>query len=343
MARKLRVEYKGAIYHVTLRGVERRRLFDDAADRERMVERLGDYAEEYGLRVYLYCLMANHVHVVVETPEGNLGAFMHRLETAYTVYYNRRHGRAGHLMQGRYGAVPVEGDEYLLKLSRYVHLNPVFVGALRGQGLKERIQALRAYPWSSYRGYIGKGKPERFVERGPVLKLAGGGGERGYRKYVESGLVETDEEMAEVMKDPGFAIGGEGFQGWIKDLHDARVLQSRRQEDASFRRQMGRPLKGGEIVEEVSRVMGVAAEALAESHGRGMARPVAARMLGKYGGLRQRDVATVLGLRTGAAVSVQLARLAKAMSKDVDLARRVATIDRRLEAQRTPASQTRVP
>jgi len=126
MARKLRVQFEGAIYHVTIRGVERRTLFNDNNDCERFLECLGEAVEESGVRLYLFCLMTNHVHLLVETPQGNLSAFMHKLQTAYTVYYNLRHKRVGHLMQGRFGAKPVEGDTYLLVLSRYIHLNPVF-------------------------------------------------------------------------------------------------------------------------------------------------------------------------------------------------------------------------
>src|ERR1035437_840283 len=118
MARKLRVQFEGAIYHVTLRGVERRDLFADDWDRKRFLEQLSRGVELDGVRLYLFCLMRNHAHLLIETPMSNLSSFMHRLQTAYAVYFDRRHQRCGHLLQGRYGAVPVEGDEYLLKLSR---------------------------------------------------------------------------------------------------------------------------------------------------------------------------------------------------------------------------------
>jgi len=128
------VEYPGAIYHVTIRGNNRRVLFLDDEDRGRFLERLGEYREEYAVRVYAFCLMTNHVHLVVETPNANLGRFLHRLQTAYTTYFNLRHGQSGHLTEGRYGAKAVEGDEYLLKLARYVQLNPVFVEMLEDAG-----------------------------------------------------------------------------------------------------------------------------------------------------------------------------------------------------------------
>ncbi len=111
MARPIRIEYEGAVYHVTIRGNERKALFQTDADRERFVQALADSLERYSVRLYLYCLMSNHTHFVLETPCGNLSRFMQRFQTAYTVYYNKRHRRSGHLMQGRFGASIVEEDQ----------------------------------------------------------------------------------------------------------------------------------------------------------------------------------------------------------------------------------------
>ena len=132
MARPLRVEYEGAVYHVAVRGNARQAIFRDDADREHFLGVLAESVGSFEVRLYLYCLMSNHVHLVLETPRANLGRFMHRWQTAYTVYFNRRHRRVGHLVQGRYGAWLVERDAYLLRLSRYVHLNPVFVRSPSG-------------------------------------------------------------------------------------------------------------------------------------------------------------------------------------------------------------------
>ncbi|MEK7752539.1 MAG: transposase, partial [Acidobacteriota bacterium] len=196
MPRNLRVQYPGAVYHVTARGNGRQAIFYDDADRERLLERLAESVESYGVRVYLYCLMSNHVHLVLETPGANLSRFMQSVLTGYTVYYNRRHKTCGHLFQGRYGAKLVGGDEYLLRLSRYVHLNPVHVGAAKRLELRARIKTLRAYGWSSYQGYIGSRRRQAFVEYGPVLGQMGRGRQaRSYRRYVESALAETDEEF----------------------------------------------------------------------------------------------------------------------------------------------------
>jgi len=202
MARHLRVEYPGAIYHVTCRMVgnwqaEKTYLFKDDADHERFVERLGERVEQFNIRLYLFVCMTNHFHLVFETPEANCSKFMQSLSTAYTVYYNLRHGRHGHLFDGRYKAKLVEGDDYLLSLSRYVHLNPVQVSRHRHMPIEERIQILRSHRWSSYPSYIGKAKALDFVEYGPLLsEMNGKRGERPkhYREFVESGLAECDDE-----------------------------------------------------------------------------------------------------------------------------------------------------
>jgi REP element-mobilizing transposase RayT len=196
MARPLRIEFPGAIYHVTSRMVgswrERGdRLFRDERDYQRFVDRLEERVKEAGVRLYLFCLMSNHFHLLLETPEGNLSRFMQRLTTAYTVYYNHRHDRHGHVLDGRFKAKLVSGDEYLLRLSRYVHQNPAWVSGWAKRPLKERIGYLQAYPWSSYPSYIARSRPLQFVDYGPILKMTAknaGEGRSGYRRYALRGV-----------------------------------------------------------------------------------------------------------------------------------------------------------
>jgi REP element-mobilizing transposase RayT len=206
MARAQRIEYEGAVYHVTARGNERRAIFQDDTDRERFLHTLAESVERFEVRLYLFCLMSNHIHLVVETPRANLGPFMHRLLTSYTVYFNRRHRRCGHLMQGRYGARLVEKDAYMLRLSRYVHLNPVFTAGARRRPLCERVTMLRQYRWSSYRSYIGSDRRIGFVDYAPILALVSPGGTRpaqAYRRFVEAGIETVDEILAVVSKRLG--------------------------------------------------------------------------------------------------------------------------------------------
>ena len=205
MARQIRVEFEGAIYHLTCRmlGDVESVLFTDDADRKRFIERLSERVEQYNIRLYMFVLMRNHYHLVFETPKGNCSKFMQSLSTAYTVYYNLRHDRHGHLFDGRYKAKLVDGDDYLLALSRYVHLNPVKVAGIKSKLVEEKIRYLLEYPWSSYPGYIRKRSRFDFVEYAPVLGEMRGKereGSKRYQKFVESGLAENDDEFMEILK-----------------------------------------------------------------------------------------------------------------------------------------------
>ena len=113
------------IFHVTCRGNDRRVIFRDDHDRARFLEQLRSASEIFSVRVHAYVLMSNHFHLIVETPKANLSEFMRQFNISYTGYYNRRHRRIGHLSQGRFKAIVVDKDSYLLELSRYVHLNPI--------------------------------------------------------------------------------------------------------------------------------------------------------------------------------------------------------------------------
>ena len=142
MARPLRVEYEGAVYHVTSRGNAREDIFLDNRDRSRFLEMLGDVVARYGWICHAYCLMTNHYHLLIETPEANLSRGMHLLNGVYTQWFNRRHKRVGHLLQGRFKAILVEKESHLLELARYIVLNPVRA---------KMVRSVRDWPWDSYR------------------------------------------------------------------------------------------------------------------------------------------------------------------------------------------------
>jgi len=182
------------MYHVTFRRNERRAIFRDDADRNRLLKELEAGVEDYEVRLYLWCLMSNHVHLLVETPRANISSFMGGVLTGYSVYFNRRHRRHGHLTQGRFHSPLVEGDRYLLKLSRYIHLNPVCVGAWKSRSVRERRDYLRRYRWSSYSAY----RFARHAAAAPawldwetVLREHSKdlrNSRRAYRRFVESGI-----------------------------------------------------------------------------------------------------------------------------------------------------------
>ena len=127
MARALRVQYPGALYHITNRGNERKALFKDDVDRREFLKILSQSINTYGVTMHGFVLMKNHWHILAQTPLGNLGEFMRHFNITYTSHYNRRHKRVGQLYQGRYKSFLVELESYLSKVSRYIHLNPVKV------------------------------------------------------------------------------------------------------------------------------------------------------------------------------------------------------------------------
>lgn len=146
MARPLRLEIPGGFYHVMARGNERRTIFGDAEDYRRFIRAMGMACRRFGLLVHAYALMPNHYHLLVETPRGRLSRGMHHINGVYSQYFNDRHERVGHLFQGRFKALLVEAESYLLELSRYIHLNPV----------KARLSRWPwKYPWSSCPAFLG--------------------------------------------------------------------------------------------------------------------------------------------------------------------------------------------
>lgn len=146
MARALRIQFPGAIYHVTSRGDRRKAIFVDDADRRRFLELLADAMDRFDGAVMAYCLMGNHYHLVLQTRLANLSRLMRHVNAVYSQAFNRRHGVVGHMFQGRFKAILVDRDAYLLALCRYVELNPVRAGL---------VEAAACWEWSSYRAHVG--------------------------------------------------------------------------------------------------------------------------------------------------------------------------------------------
>jgi len=312
-------------------------LFRDDADRRRFLDRLAERVEQYSIRLYLFVLMTNHVHLVFETPEANCSRFMHSLSTAYSVYYNLRHGRHGHLLDGRFKGKLVQGEEYLLALSRYVHLNPVCVGAMKKKPLQVRINHLRRYAWSSYPSYIGQRKALDFVDYAPMLAEMGGKRSerpRRYRAFVESGLARSDEEFKEALEASPRSIGSDGFRAWVDEHYQKLVAGHGRAEDVSFRR-VTEPLSAGTVLETLAKVFAVEVNAFRRRRRNSPLRPVAAHCLCRYAGLTQREVAPLLDVGSGAAISHQLRKLAVQLPQDRRLRRLVNMAEKRLNTLRT--------
>ncbi len=213
MARPLRIEFPGAIYHVTSRGNARQAIFIDDEGRGIFLDILSMVVERFKWVCHTYCLMENHYHLLIETPDGNLSRGMRELNGVYTQGFNQRYGRVGHLFQGRYKAILVEKDNHLLSLCRYVVLNPFRVGLIR------RPEDWR---WSSYRATIGLAKRPSFLTIDWVLSQFGGrrrvAMER-YRRFVMEGIGK--DSPWETLKGQIF-LGTDEFINQLRGLLDER-------------------------------------------------------------------------------------------------------------------------
>lgn len=182
MSRPLRIEFRGALYHITARGDRGDPIYEDEEDRVRFLEILGEVVNRFGWICYAYCLMIDHYHLIVETPRANLAKGMRHLNGVYTQYSNRRHGQGGHLFQGRYKAVLVDKKLYFLDLIRHVELNPVRIGLAQEPG---------EWPWTSFNTVMGRTKGPAWLNIDRVLEQFAaqrGVARRRYRKFVLEGI-----------------------------------------------------------------------------------------------------------------------------------------------------------
>jgi len=219
MARPLRILYEGAFYHVTARGNERRKIFLSPTDYEKYLSYLTDAVHKFGMVLHAFVLMANHYHLIVESPKANLSAFMQALNSAYTTYFNIKRGRAGHLFQGRYKAILVDADNYLLELSRYIHLNPVRAG------MAEKPED---YPYSSLRPYLFP-KEETMVFRDLIWDMISKERKKApqrYREFVAFALLEKPRNPFEKVYG-GAILGGKVFIKEVLQKLNAQSLWSR--------------------------------------------------------------------------------------------------------------------
>ncbi|HUI07002.1 MAG TPA: transposase [Verrucomicrobiae bacterium] len=311
MARPIRVEFAGAVYHVMARGNERRPVFRDDEDRRRFLETLGEMTEQFGVAVHAYCLMANHYHLLVETPRANLSRAMGWLQTTYTVRFNRRHRRSGHLFQGRFKAQVIEVDEYAQWLVEYIHLNPVRPRRKGERIARERAQELDGYAWSSHRDYAGlRHKTAGWLCRdwlrywGRTEREAQAGYRQRIRQAFESGTIENPWERLQ----GGLVLGGEAL--WKK----AQSLLGRKpgQEDVRW---FGRQRRQHARVQWEQR--------LAQEPDKRVRIWVRVRLAGE----RKVDVARDFGYRDGGSVLQVIKRLEAARRRDRALNKRLTELE----------------
>ncbi len=220
MARPLRIEFPGAIYHITARGNRLEDIFFGDPDREMFLEILASVCDRFGWLCHAYCLMGNHYHLLLETPTANLGRGMRQLNGVFSQKLNWHHGRVGHVFQGRYRAILVEREAHLLELARYVVLNPVRAGLV-----KEPIN----WPWSSYTATAGDKRAPAWLNCTWLLSCFGSRRTRAaYRRFVAEGH-GADSPLQDVTG--GAILGSQAFVAKVWDRtrsHDPEIPRHQR-------------------------------------------------------------------------------------------------------------------
>ena len=270
MARQPRIEYVGAVYHVMARGNQGQRIFADDLDCKRWLETLAEACEKTGWRVHAYVLMGNHYHLLLETPEANLVAGMKWLQSTYTQRYNSRHEVFGHLFQGRYKALVVEGarGNYLGVASTYIHLNPA-----RARLIKIGKEALSRYRWSSYPEYL-RGRRQRpgWLETSRVMGSVGLAKEDrdGYEAYLEgrtlelgiqAGRRELEEQWRGIRR--GWCLGDKRFHGRMLKQVEKVLSAGRKKTYSGGAKRAHAEGEAQRLLSDGMRVLGVGAEELA--------------------------------------------------------------------------------
>jgi REP-associated tyrosine transposase len=351
MARPLRLDQAGGWYHLTARGNERRPTFRDDRDRSHFLELLCESTTRFAWRLHAYVLMPNHYHLMVETTQPNLSRSMQWLNGSYTTWFNRRHRRVGHLFQGRFKSIVLDGESYALELSRYVHLNPVRVKSLgldkarqrerkRGEVavserevVRARLARLRAYRWSSYRGYAGWEAGPLWVRVESVLGLVGGGGSvfqrrRRYRRYVEEAVREGVEESPWERLEAGVLLGGPEFVRRMR-----RRLVGDEKEQPSVRQLQGQA-KLQSVVDRVARGRGESWDSFRDRHG-DWGRDAVLYLGRRYCGVGLRELGEAVGGIDYRSVGTAVKRFEKRLSRDKRLASEIRTMERQLQNEET--------
>jgi REP element-mobilizing transposase RayT len=229
MARPLRIEYPGAVYHVISRGNGRNDIYKDDQDRQNFLSILGSVVKRYNWLCHAYCLMANHYHLLVETPDANLSAGMRQLNGVYTQKYNRKHQRPGHIFQGRFKAILIQKENYLLELCRYVVLNPVRA---------ESVKKAEDWRWSSYRATAGINKEPEYLTTDWILGLFNNRkkiAQKRYKAFVGKGIKQNTSGNSPQSQ---IVLGEETF---LENFKEVLENKKRVKEIPRSQRYIGRP------------------------------------------------------------------------------------------------------
>ena len=316
MPRPLRIEYENAYYHVMNRGRSRQKIFYGKDYYDAFLATLAEAHQRFGLQVLCYCLMSNHYHLLVKTPEANLGRAMRHINGVYTQRHNRLRKTDGSLFRGRYKAIVVEEDSYQLQLSRYIHRNPLEA---------KLVERLSSYSWSSYPYYVSRKTPPDWLYPQEVfdqLHVSQRVHEK-YKSYVESGI---DEEILQFYGKGNQMpyLGSESFRAWAYSQRVTDESAVAEKERYQFREDMD------EIIRQVASVFKVTQESI-EAGRRGRAiknvpRWVAMYLCQEKGGHRLIDIAKRFGLKRSGSIPTTIAKLKEELNTDKKLSRKLKAL-----------------
>jgi REP element-mobilizing transposase RayT len=317
MARPLRIEYEGAFYHITSRGNDRKRIFFSKSDYSKFKSYLEDGMKKYGYRIHSYVLMANHYHLLIETPKANLSKLMHYINGSYTTYINRKRDRSGHLFQGRFKAILVDQDSYLLELSRYIHLNPVAA---------ETVERPQDYIHSSYSSFINK-KGESIVYRDQIWNMVSNKIHKApsvYRSFVENGIIE---ELENPLKDVygGLFLGSKTF---IKKAIDTLTENKLNNTETSNRKALQTSITPEYVLEIISSYLDVHLDELAQV--KGESRNIAVYILKSHTEMTNIEIGELFGGLSYSAVAKIKQRFSEKLLKDRSLRKKVEKLNQNM-------------
>lgn len=326
MARPLRIEFPGAYYHVMSRGNSREDIFRGDKDRVTFLKALESSCEIYEISLLCYVLMPNHFHFVLRTNHANLSQFMKHFLVTYTVRFNRKHGRTGHVFQGRYKSLLVETDEYLLPLTRYVHLNPVRSEEYLEEDVKASKEQLHNYRWSSFPGYCFPHKRAKFTEYVWLLETYFGGdnrtGRERYQRYVYEGIEGVVENPFEKVLYQSIL----GTNGFVEDLK--KRLSGEPDREVPPTRNLRRSLPAQKIMEIVASVCRVEPELLRMRRSAvAIPRQMAMDLCYRYCSVTQKEIGGLFGVDYST-VSQNRKRLAFALESDDHLRKRYKDLEK---------------
>jgi putative transposase len=313
MARPLRIEYPGAFYHVTARGNERKRIYFTKRDYLKFREYIEDAQEKYGCLLHVYVFMTNHYHMILETPQANISKVMHFINGSYTNYINRKRDRSGHLFQGRYKAILVDKDNYLLELSRYIHLNPVRANI---------VERPEDYINSSYSSYIGNRKDE-IVHHDQILQMISKNNKlapKRYKQFVENGAGgDLENPFSKIYG--GSILGETSFiKQALNTLKEGVVCRK----ETSHRKVLASAFESDVVVNAVSDYFRIDKDVVLED--RKKYRNICIYIMKKYTGMTNSQIGQLFNDLSFSAVSKAYQRMTKTIEEDRALRKQINKI-----------------